>query len=185
MIRRALLDVLGRLPKEDRIAITAFVSFVACDASWETLGLGSAINQTAGQLRPFYRQIGAQAYIAQVRFSLPVARLFSARGLRGVVAHEFAHARRAAEFGKGWHETMQRRWRREEIEADALACAWGFSREIKAKDYDRQTVVTPHIASREAGLLRRIDERFQANEREVRERFSRLLAGPRSEWRPR
>jgi hypothetical protein len=54
-------------------------------------------------------------------FNLPVARLFSDRALRGIAAHELAHAVRAARLGPGWYDTMDANYDREERAADRIA----------------------------------------------------------------
>lgn len=106
-IRNALRVVLARLPAKDRQRITAFITRVGTDTAWN-LGLcGVPAEQTSGGLFPLYDGLNMAAPPkGQLRFSLPVCRLFTDRALVGVVAHEMAHALRASTMGPQWLERM-------------------------------------------------------------------------------
>jgi hypothetical protein len=159
-LRGLVTSVLRQIPSDDRSVIMRFLLWVQTDTNWSTVEVGDEINETAGGLYPLWGVGGDPLiYDAQIRFSLPVCRLFSERALRGIIAHEFAHALRAARLGPGWHERMQRRWRREDQEADAIVMRWGFRQEIAAKDRERRTQVTPTIHARSRDILRRIANR--------------------------
>ncbi len=166
-IRRALGIVRARIPSKDWQTVSAFLSKVWAETAWQTLGLGTTISEVAGELRPLKRLQDGSVCGAHIRFNLPLCRLYSNKAMVGLVAHELAHALRAAQIGEGWVEKMggvwgpgaDRKYRLEERWADAIATAWGFRAQIRAMREERQTVLNPYLASEKNQILRQIARR--------------------------
>jgi hypothetical protein len=92
----------------------------------------------------------------------------------GVIAHELAHALRAAQIGKGWFKKMvgagndpgaDRKYRLEESMADAIASAWDFRIQIRAMREERREILDPYIRSQENRILRQIHRRYREHEK--------------------
>jgi hypothetical protein len=166
-ITSAFAAALRRLPKEDRTAIEGFLFCVRAVSEWVTLGLSGDFDPACAVTAPRFLRIedmGTNEYRCQIRFNLPVARLFSARALVGIAAHELAHVRRAARVGKGWHEQFKSREAAEERAADRLAVRWGFRAEIACMRRERVLRVTPMLDRRGPAIMKRIDQRISRME---------------------
>ena len=181
-LRRAFEAVWGRLSLLDRQRVVNVVEKVVADKEWKWLGFAGLNPESAG-LYPAARLLkrdglplwpsaggGSASRPATLRFHLPVCRLFSDRALRGVVAHELAHAARASRFGEEWHDRFQARYDQEEKAADRLARRWGFVSEIQALRRERRLTVNPWVARHEPTVARRF-ERRDARTRELVDRL--------------
>lgn len=84
-------------------------------------------------------------WVPVILVHLPIFKLFSRAAQVGIIAHEMAHARRAARIGSGWLEKLQQRGRAEEHGADKLASKWGFARELGKLDAERRARVNPYL----------------------------------------
>ena len=167
-IRRALEKVWAKLPSDARQSVASCVEKVCADREWWYLpGTIDKVNPESAGLYPWAQTDEANRRTAVITFSLPVCRLFSDRALIGIVAHEFAHACRAAAHGGNlnargepvWHEKMVRQVQAEERHADRIATEWGFGAHIKALRQERQTKVSGLIEARERQIVRRLRQR--------------------------
>lgn len=108
--------------------------------------------------------------------SLPLCRLFSDAAVVGVVAHELAHAFRAAKLDDGWLERMKGDRgvadQKEENRADAIASAWGFGKQISSMRKERTRVLNPYLAANEMQILGRIEQRNQRQDEQTAEMFA-------------
>ena len=146
-IRRTLLRVMRAVPTEDLSAIKAVVRVVKAEKSWAFFGVTTELDPASAELTMFWESLSTpvEDYLGMVRFNLPVVRFLSDKALVGVVAHEFAHAFRAEELGRGWFEKMVRNRRAEERAADRIATGWGFGREIQTMREEFENRVYPGI----------------------------------------
>jgi hypothetical protein len=170
-ISKAVDLVLRRMPRDDREAVVRFVSRVTAARAWTPVGV-TGVDSTVARLERFWkareggvkcerRETGelhcertGDKYEAQVSFNLPVVRLFSETALVGIVAHEFAHARVAARLGECWHEKMSVRGPAYERAADERATSWGFGKEIRLVQKERDKRVRGLLYSREREVKR-------------------------------
>lgn len=170
-IRKALRVVQSYIPSDNWTVITSFLTWIRVDAGWQTSCLGEAVNPTSAELLPLYDlQDPKRVAGSQIRFVLPLCRLYSDRALIGLVAHELAHAVRAAKLGQNWLQKMggehsargaDRRYKREERQADGIASGWGFAKEIRAMREERESVLNPYLATHEIRILRQIRRSLQ------------------------
>ncbi len=184
-VRSALKSVLGRMTDVDRRALESVVVRVFCETAWSVYGLAGSINESAGELRPLYPDLNFNDLECrgQIRFRLHLCRMYSDGALRGVVAHEFAHAVRASRRRKGtladWFKAVMadRRYWHEERQADALAASWGFAREIRSMRNEHRKVIGPFVLAHEPEIRRRMVRRWEWDERRAAEIFSVSSSG--------
>jgi hypothetical protein len=160
-IHKALARAQARIPSKDWQTIVSFLSWIHADVEWQML-LPESIDPSSAALLPIYKRSTSSIIGAQIRFHLPVFRLFSDKARIGIIAHEFGHALRAEGLGEDWHGKMNGGVRDESEErlANGIASKWGFGKEIKAMLNERKQVVGPYIAKHEAGIVARILERL-------------------------
>jgi len=171
-IKSALQTVTKRLPGEARKTVEGFLDRVIASREWRSLGLGG-FDPSSAVTAPLFRSLddlGSERYTCQLIFHLPVVKLFSNTALIGIVAHELAHVHIAAGLGDGWHEEMKQHEPAHERRADRPAARWGFAAEIARLHEERRKTVNPILDRREPVILRRISERFEAEEQEARKR---------------
>jgi hypothetical protein len=158
-IRNALRTVKARIPSKDWQRINSFVSRAWVDTAWQSV---------CG---------------AQIRFILPLCRLYTNKAIIGLVAHELAHALRAAHIGKDWLKKMggewdapgaDRKYLLEERRADAIASAWGFGDQIRAMREERRTVLIPYISSHQDRILRQVAHRDRDKDKRDRHEYEKL-----------
>jgi hypothetical protein len=178
-LRRIIRFVLSRMPDADRDAVARVVRWIRSEREWHTFGLSELPDRMCARLVPLISLEAAKQQSRQgaIEFFLPICRLFSDEALLGIVAHELAHAVRAAKIGTGWYERMDRRWRVEEREADAIATRWGFGRGIRSMRVERTKHVDPIIRGREREISRRIHKLNERRDAESRKRFEALRKG--------
>jgi len=189
-IRAAFDSVWRRLSPSSRQKINDVVGWVVARSEWRRLGINGLNPESAGlyPLLPlplglpvlsertraiWYDLEGRPIRPAIVRFHLPVCRLLSDQALRGVVAHELAHAARAFRVGAEWHDTFQARYDKEETAADRLAALWGFATEIRTLRRERRTIVNPWIDAH----AWKIQQRAARREELIAERFGWKRSG--------
>jgi hypothetical protein len=166
-ITTAVKRVLRRLPGSVRLTVEDFLDRVVAVKEWEMLGF-SDFDRSCAITGPLYRNLGPMGqpgtdYGCQVRFNLPIVRLFSDRALIGIVAHEFAHIHIAAtRLGAGWHEAMKRDEAANELAADRLARRWGFDQEIARMHHERKARVNPILDERGSAIMQQIYRLGQA-----------------------
>lgn len=172
-ILKLVRRVFQKIPEEDRVRIQRFLSAVRCSKEWNLLGLGMEINQTAGGLYPIFSLTSGQFQPigAFVEFNLPICRLFSDRAMVGIVAHEFAHARRASRIQGDWDAKMRQRYRAEERHADAIATTWGFGPNIEAMRRERREIVTPYVEKHEVLIVGQVLRRNQRWDKIARQKW--------------
>jgi len=179
-IRRALRIVRKQIPTKDWRAIASFVEWLRCESGWQRAGLMSELSKNGGGLFPLYDPNvpprDQKNPRGQVRFALPICRLYSDKALIGLVAHELAHAVRAARLGAGWYERMDRRYLHEERVADIMVSRWGLRSQIKAMRQEQRKTVVPLLYQQEPHIMQLLYKRVAKDEEAVRERFSRTLA---------
>jgi len=162
--------VLRRMPSEARKKVEEFVTVVRADRDFHMLGLGG-IDPTSAMLAPTWKSlsdIGSTNYNAQIVVTLPIFKLSSAKSQIGIVAHEFGHAWRASQFGKGWHEYMQTRHAAEERLADDWSQRWGFEDNIKIMRDERRRIVNPLLEEQEPVIMRRILDQARRQQEKMR-----------------
>jgi hypothetical protein len=162
-IRRLFQSVWRRLPKEERASIARFGLQVRTTREWQLPGISLQVDTACGQAR------AVAGGSVELLFTLPIARLYSDKALRGVVAHELGHAARAVRQGRRWQERMMASYAREERAADRLAETWGFGAELRqGRDVEHPRVLAviqrraPGITRRALARLRRDYERNRA-----------------------
>jgi hypothetical protein len=174
-IHIALRVVRARIPAKDWRTISSFLCWIRAQSEWKTLGLQSEVDKSGGGLFPLFEldvDIREQKNPrGQVIFTLPICRLYSDKALIGLVAHELAHAVRAAKLGPGWYERMDCRYRAEERIADAMASRWGFRSHSRAHRHEQKTFVLPTLDSQEARILRLIMRRRHILREKLRPKF--------------
>jgi hypothetical protein len=158
-IREALQRVSRRIPLQDWRVIGSFLMRIRAEREWRIAGLADHVDPTSAGLFPILGRHFEPVPGGQIIFFLPVLRLYSRTAIVGVVAHELGRALRASKMGSDWHEQMQRRWQREDHEANALASRWGFRPHIRAMREERRRVLNPYLSSREQKILGRIHRR--------------------------
>lgn len=153
------------------MTVKTFVIRVAGD-SWEYRGITGELWEKAAALLPFgtFDELSTRNHKGQIIFCLPLCRRFSDRALIGIVAHEFAHAVRAAALDSEWHEKMLERREIEETDADRLATEWGFGPCVQQLR-DEWTAVGQWLDVNSARILRQIRDREQKVEQAVKQRF--------------
>jgi hypothetical protein len=183
-IRNALRTVKAQIPPKDWQRINSFVSRAWVDTAWQTLGLGGQISPVAAELRPLRNPEDWSVCGAQIRFILPLRRLYTNKATIGLVAHEFAHALRAAHIGKGWSNKMGGEWdapgaadkyQSEERRADAIASTWGFRDQTEAMREERRSVLIPYISSHQDRILRQVAHRDRDRDKRDRDEYNSEL----------
>ena len=168
-LRRALQEVWRGLPSGDRATVASCMLRIRAEREWgapEPIrpNKDNILNTHAAMLIWMGTGDGSvPERAAAIRFRLPVCRLFTYRALRGIVAHEFAHAIRAAQLGAAWARQLERHEGREQKAADRIATRWGFGREIRAMRDERRRTVNPAIAAHKRRILRDLNRQFQRN----------------------
>ncbi len=177
-LRGAIRSVRTRIPTRDWDVITSVVRRIWSVREWQTAGIADrADHRSAGVYEFFGPEFGrippvdAQAKLCHICFVLPVCRLYSDQALRGVLAHEFAHAFRVAAMGPGWHQRMQRQWKAEERKANEIAAAWGFGSELHIMLNERKERVDPLIESKSDEIVKRAAKRMERQETEASKRY--------------
>ena len=177
-LRRIIRLVVSRIPEPDRRLVVKMVRWIRSDREWQAVGISTLPSRASSRLVPLIslsdkdRRSGAGQ--SAINFHLPVCRLFSDEALAGIVAHELAHALRAAKIGDGWYERMDRRWRAEEREADTIAAGWGFGQGIRAMREEHKMCVESLIDRREPEISRQMQRLWQRRGRQSRKRFEAL-----------
>jgi hypothetical protein len=175
-IRKALNSVRAGIPSHEWRAITDFLTWIQVDREWQTFGLSAEVRPVAAELVPLFES-REKIKGAQIRFVLPLCRLYSNTAIVGVVAHELAHAARAVRFGKDWFTRMggvwnapgaNRRYWTEEKHADSIASGWGFSKQIRAMRKERKEVLNPYLAVNNERILRQVERRDRIAEEKAR-----------------
>ncbi len=157
---RAISAVWNRIPSAERSRIDEFLTHIRLMRGWQVQGgMNLALSATGGELVPLV-QLGKPGPMrAQIVLYEPVCRLFSPIALKGIIAHELAHASRAAAIGPDGYKYIVANYQREERKADALAVAWGFGAEItRRRDVERPRV-NQTIRNRERSIQRRLDRK--------------------------
>ena len=172
IIRTAINTVLRRMPHDDRKIVEGFVNRVMSCREWETDGLDNLSVISAAMLPLWTDRTDFSKYDCQIQFNLPVARLFTAKALTNIVAHEFAHVRIAANLGDGWYEKMKSREGYHERIADQLASSWGFPATLHHRERKKQ--VLPTIYARESQIMRKVSARLAAENEAVKSRFDKM-----------
>jgi hypothetical protein len=156
---------MSRLPADDAARVDAFLDRVIAIHDWESVGMSLEVDVIAGKVMPFLPGDRGQLLV-----NLKVSALYSDAALRGILAHEFAHAARASRLGRDWFDRMSARYGAEERLADRIATGWGFGREIRRG----RDVETPRIHLRIALLEPRIVRRWERRELAAQARFNQL-----------
>jgi len=174
-IRRALRTVRTRIPAKNWQVIASFLVRIRADSGWGFWGLMGRLDRSGGKLLPLYKAVvpisDQKNPRGQVCFNLPVCRLYSDRALVGLVAHELAHALRAAEFGSGWYEKMDCRYPAEERIADAIVSRWGLDSHIRRMRHERKMHLTPLLNHREPKIMQLLSRHAPEAVKSARERL--------------
>jgi hypothetical protein len=139
--------------------VEEFVARVTASSEYLMMsGVSGDFDRASAMLAPFWIDLtcAIYKYEPQIIVTLPIFRLFSREAQVGIMAHEFAHAVRAARLGRGWHKKMLSRYAAEERLANSIAVRWGFRANITAMRRERREVVGPRLELRGRRFMRQL-----------------------------
>jgi hypothetical protein len=93
LILKALRTVQARIPSRDWNVLASFLTWIQTDTSWDCDIMTAAVNPISAALLPLYALDEPRVIGAQVRFNLPLCRLFSNRAMTSLQSQLFQQKR--------------------------------------------------------------------------------------------